>query len=78
LNVKPKLGWWVNGAQGDGTIVAMSLGWCIYHDPESDTEYAEPWEQISVSVEQPDAPESVMLVGPECQATPKKKPASKK
>ena len=65
MNVKPKLGWFVNGAQGSGTIIAMSIGWCIYHDLEADIEYAEPWEQISVAVDQPDAPESVLLDGPE-------------
>ena len=72
MNVKPKLGWYVNGEQGSGTIVAMSIGWCIYHDHEEDIEYAEPWENISVTVDQPDAPASVVLIGKECPVVPKK------
>jgi hypothetical protein len=70
--VKPKLGSWVKGEHGHGVIVAMSIGWCVYHDVEEGIEYAEPWEQIGVLVDPPDAPDSVQLNGPDCPVVSKK------
>lgn len=56
--MKVKVGMKVYGECSHGTVVAMSKEWCIYQAKEKNGdvhEYAEPWFDIMVAHDGPDA-----------------------